>query len=147
MKNTLLLLTLLVAGLSACCTKKKCAELSSVEIKLQGFTAAEVDTIEVTGYALGSNFTNKTRDKHIASGYYQPDAVYIVMDNGNFLSDQYDWEVYIPAVNKTIRVSGYGYNSYSCNNCFLIKEDNIRTLSTCTINGVVTNANDVEVYK
>lgn len=147
MKNTLLLFALLVAGLSSCCTKKKCLELSSVEIKLQGFNAAETDTIEVTGYAHGSNFTNKTRDKHITQGYYQPDNVYIIMDNGDFLSDQYDWEVYIPAVKKTIRISGYGYNSYSCNNCPIDREDKIHTLSTCTVNGVITNANDVNVYR
>lgn len=147
MKNTLLLLALLTTGLSSCCTKKACADLASVEIQLFGFDPADVDTIEVTGYALNSNFTQKTRDTHITSGYSQPGNKYIIFDNGNFLSDQQDWEVYIPAVNKTIRVSGYGYNSYSCNNCPIDREDKVHTLSTCSINGVITNANNVEVYK
>jgi hypothetical protein len=147
MKNTLLLLALLITGLSSCCHKKKCMELSSIEIELHGFTAADMDTIEVTGYALGSNFAQKTRDMHLTSGYSQPGNKYIVMDNGNFLSDQHDWEVHIPAINKTIRISGYGYNSYSCNSCPIDREDKVRTLSTVTANGVITNAYDVKVYK
>jgi hypothetical protein len=153
MKLLCYLLSLFGALLSSSCmpcTKKACLEIHNVGLQFIGFDRSEIDTIHATGYALGGGFSQVTTPQRLDTVSVQgSDSAYYYrsMDNYDGLSDNQDWEIHIPAVNLTYRISGYTYHTYSCNNCPFHKDDKVTSLSSCTINGVRQSTSDATIYK
>ncbi len=160
MKKNILVLLLATVALSSCCTKKYCVELSGFPIKFYGFNSADLDTIYTTGYAPGSNFAQITRPEQADSVRADSDTPTIFLLNarqngvvappntvGAAFSDQHEWKIYIPSVNKTILISDYGYSTYSCNNCLFDKSDKVRSLSTCSVDGITESAQKIKIHK
>lgn len=140
--------------LASCCKKETCATLSNLPVFFYGFAPEEIDTIYTTGYAIGSEFTQEVREK-------QADTIRMVDDGGAMLQvrdynkatgntslpDNYEWRIYIPAVNKTILLSDYDYSSYNCNKCGLKRGTPLRTLSTVYVNAVKRSVGEIKIYK
>ena len=138
---------------ASCCKKETCATLSNLPVFFYGFAPEEIDTIYTTGYAIGSEFTQETREK-------QADTVKMIDDGGAMLQvrnsgavgnaslpDTYEWRIYIPGVNKTILLSDYDYSSYNCNKCGLRRGTPLRTLSTVYVNSVKRSVGEIKIYK
>ncbi|GAA4465978.1 hypothetical protein GCM10023093_19200 [Nemorincola caseinilytica] len=135
--KAVLALFVIVLTLSACCTKKACVENDRITLQFYGFDTTELDTVYTTGYALGSGFTKVTREQRLDTTYLgQVDSnrsYYPYYNEG--LSDQYEWEVYVPAVNRTYRFTDYSYSTFSCN----CPQDKVRSLHGCKMNGIPQN--------
>lgn len=159
MRNYAFAIIIASLAFSSCCTKKACVEMAGVPLKFYGFTLAELDTIYTTGYAPGSYFAQVTRPEQIDSvqrDYDSPGVFHLNIDGnytlsphagGSTLSDEHEWKIFIPAVNKTILISNYGYRTYTCNKCAFSKNEKTRSLSTCTINGKTESVHDIRIYK
>lgn len=144
------------AMISSCCKKEDCTMLSTLPVGLHGFALEDIDTIYTTGYAIGSGFTQVQRER-------QADTVEHVLSTANsymlrvrgqgsggassWLSDKYEWTIYIPAVNKTVQLSDYDYSSYDCNKCGFRRGTPIRTISTVYVNSVKRAAGSIQIYK
>jgi len=163
MKPQTLLVVFTSLLLSGCCTKKFCSEESYVHISFHGFEPSDIDTIYCTGYEIGSALgkvgSPEERDTTWKLGHAEPKMVLVrdfkpypsggqkILSDG--LPDTYEWKVYIPAVNRTLIINKYGYMTFKCNSCFPVspRENKKRSLSTCEVNGVESNVNDVRVDK
>lgn len=152
MKHLLIIPLVLTLGLfSACvCTKKACLEQHNVSISFYGYDETDMDTVYTTGYAAGSGFTQIATAKEVndlSDKRNSDSSFYFSSFSHNSLSDDQDWELYIPATNKTYRITGYTYSSYSCNNCPFDKDDKVKSLSGCAINGIAQSASPAKIYK
>ncbi|GAA4467468.1 hypothetical protein GCM10023093_23460 [Nemorincola caseinilytica] len=149
-----------MALISSCCKKESCLEVVGVPISFYGYRASEVDTIMITGYARGTGFAQVVREQQIDTVQASPDqdSVYVLkLKNSNAitvgalpgsgLTDAYDWQIYIPAVNQTIRISDYGYLTYRCGACGFDKGEDIHSLSTVNVNGASVKVDAVMIYK
>lgn len=142
--------------LSACCKKQSCTELTCLPVAFYNFAPEDLDTIYTTGYAIGSGFTQVMREKQadtVRAVEGQQGVYMLKVRNGSgagpdgALSDQYEWVIYLPSVNKTIELSDYDYSSYNCNKCGLRRGTPIRSLATVYVNSVKRSAGDIRVYK
>ncbi len=155
MKQKLLFLSAATLLIASCCTKKACDDLDAVLVQFAGFQSSDIDTIYTTGYILGSNFAQVARPEQMDTAVHYEDTLYRLASvtngyyDGGYLSDKYDWVVYIPSVNKTVRINNYGYNTFKCNRCFPYSppSNKTRSLSTCSVNGQTVNARDVVITK
>ncbi len=161
MKKLIPLACLAAFALSSCCKKTACVQNADMAITFYGFTAAEVDTVITTGYALGSMFSKVTRAETIdTAGHFthMPDRPFCLVlkrppstnaygGGYNLSFGAYEWKLYIPAVNKTILITNYGYQTYNCNPCGIRKGKEIRSLSTCSVNDSTKNVDDIRIYK
>lgn len=139
---------------SSCCKKETCTTLANLPIFFYGYSAADLDTIYTTGYAIGSKFTQETRERKADTFRVLDDgsAMLQVKDNisvtGNAsLPDAHEWKIYIPGVNQTILISDYDYSSYNCNKCGLRRGTPIRTLATVYVNSVKRSVGELKIYK
>jgi hypothetical protein len=143
MKHTLIYLFIAFV-FSACCTKKHCTQ-PYYHLRLSGFTGTELDTIYTTGYAPGSGFTNIVLEKEVDSvGEMYADGTYSIESKTyREFTEDYDWEIYIPAVSRTYRIDGYSYTTFSCN----CPQDRQKELSGCKVNGVDQKVNPIVIAK
>lgn len=160
MKKYLFFIFVAAFAISSCCKKTACVEIHSIPVTFYGFTAAEVDTIYTTGYIAGSGFTNISRaeEKDTARHMYNlPDGTFSLELREPHLSSQFghdaslydahEWKIYIPSVNKTIFIHNYGYNSYRCNGCGFRRGEEVKSLSTCSVNDSTKKVDDIRIYK
>ncbi len=157
MRKSLLLLCFSSYLFSACCRKVDCTERHTIPISFVGFSPEELDTIYTTGYERGSAFTNVVKDK-LRDSVQEDGSNYILMheypsglntgESDNSLYDLYEWELYIPSVNRTIRIFNYQYAKIKCSACYPVERaDRIVSLNTCNVNDSVMRARDVVVYR
>lgn len=158
LKKYLIILTVCVAA-SSCCKKESCLEVVGVPLTFYGYNPADLDTLYITGYEKGTGFGKIGRDVQrdtVQAGFEAGTYMLKLKDNtgispgalpGSALPDDYDWQIYIPAVNQTIKVSDYGYHNYTCESCGRGKGREIQSLSSCTINGAIVQVDAARVYK
>ena len=142
--RTLLPCLFIAIALSSCCVKKECDQVTSVSLYFYGFAPAEVDTIYITGYKPGSNFAQVTSMTRIdsASGTMNEDSTYNYRTRPYGLYDDQDWELTIPAVNKSYRIENYSYTPLTCG----CPHDKVNNLTGCTVNGMQTKL-PVNIHK
>ena len=160
-KFLLTLLCLVLCTLSSCCKKILCVENKELVITFHGFTKAEVDTIYTTGYQLGSGFTIVGRPQQtdtVRNDGYSTDSVFTLFVGVQYngvtgygaygLIDDYEWKLHIPATGKTITIHNYGYNTYRCSNgCGFRKGQEVKSLSTCSVDNTTTPVGSIKIYK
>jgi hypothetical protein len=162
LKKYILFLSLIVCfvAYSSCCKKEACLEVTGVPITFYGYNAVDLDTVYTTGYAPGTGFAKVTRERQADTIQkdYGSDTTFALMVRGgggisagalpgSALSDEHEWKIYIPALNQTIFISEYGYHSYTCNSCGSSKGSDVRSLSTCSVNGAHIAVDAVMIYK
>ncbi len=130
-------------------------------VSFHGFTKAELDTIYNTGYQLGSRFTIVGRPQQTDTtmpDINKPDSVYKLFIskqyNGatvyvaNGLNDEHEWKLNIPATGQTITIRNYGYQSYRCSNgCGFRKGQEVKSLSTCSVDNTIMPVGNIRIYK
>lgn len=149
-------ISMLIASilLSSCCKKETCTTISNLPVFFYGYDPADLDTIYTTGYAIGSGFSQETRQRQADTFKVLDDgtAMLQVRDYdpaiGNpSLPDTYEWRIYIPATNSTILLSDYDYASYDCNKCGFRRGTPLRTLATVSVNSVKRSVGEIKIYK
>ena len=143
--------------ISSCCYKEACSGIESVSVKFSGFNVAELDTIYRTAYAVGSGFANVTLPERRDTIWETDDSaglyrlvtdIYIDGQLSVEITGDYDWKIFIPAVNKTIYLTNFGYRVYTCSNgCLLRKGDQVKSITSCTVDGVVMPSDGVVIRK
>lgn len=142
--RAVLYLLLPILFITSCCKKSDCA-FPSVTVLLHNYNAADVDTIYVTGFKQGSNFSQKEVDT-INQGLYPTGDSVQPLYLGIISQGLYDAEVYIPATKETFRFTDYSYRSYSCDNCFMEKKQISTAVDGCKVNGTYYKET-VHIYK
>ena len=142
---------------SACCRKVDCTEYHTIPVVFAGFTQDELDTIYTTGYEWGSSFTEiaveQLRDtviedegKQMLMHDYLLGANIVERDYPLF--DSYEWELYIPSVNRRVRIYNYKYTNFKCSACFPVERaDRATTLHSCNVNDSGMRAQNVVIYR
>ncbi len=149
--------TLLGTG---CCREEACIEVTGIPVTFYGYRKADLDTVEITGYAKGTGFKKATTDTSIQTtqNAYNNDTVFMLKLSSNIstgggslpgsaLSDDYEWRIYIPALKQSIFIGNYEYLSYTCNGCGAGNGRRVESLSACSVNGAVVKADAVMIYK
>lgn len=150
MKTAHIVLALLTLGLlPSCCTKKYCYERHEIPVTFMNFTAADLDTIYVTGYATDGTFSTITSAEQlcVAEKMGTDSTFEIIHSQHSWLGDDQHWQIRIPATNATYRISGYLYTRYRCNNCPLDKEYKIESLASCKLNGAEKGIDPLVIEK
>jgi len=146
MKIKIIITTFLLAFVFASCTK----EYDCIDLQIQpafiNFSPSDIDTFVLRKFKPSDSYQNLI-DTFIVksgySGYYQTSndtTTVLVTDGKNGIKAGFDWQIFIPAKNKTVFVSdivsekktgkqGYGIFSmdpggYCTNNIFSAKMDN-----------------------
>lgn len=161
MSRYVLPLCIILFAISSCCKKILCVENKTIMVTFHGFTKEEVDTIYTTGYQLGSGFTIVGRPQQRDTAMHDnstPDSVYSLFISRQYnsftsytaygLNDDYEWKLYIPATGKTITIRNYGYQSYRCSNgCGFRKGQEVKSLSTCSVDNTIMPVGNIRIYK
>lgn len=144
-KNSILFL--LGAFLFAGCTREyDCAD-STIQTAFIGFSSADIDTLVLRKFKANDNYQHIIDSFLITygySGHYQTSGdttTVFVADGKNGIKQDYDWQIFIPAMNKTVFVSEivgenrtgkcgsglFSMDKFGCtctNNIFSAKKDN-----------------------
>jgi hypothetical protein len=145
---------------SGCCREEACIEVTGIPVTFYGYRPADLDTVEITGYAKGTGFKKATTDTSIQTTQtaYNNDTVFLLKLNSNIssgggslpgsaLSDDHEWRIYIPALKQTVLIGNYEYLSYTCNACGAATGRRVESLSACSVNGTAVKADAVMIYK
>jgi hypothetical protein len=101
---------LLIAALARCTTEYDCADLQ-IQPAFIGFNLADIDTIVLKKFKAGGNyqiFIDSFIITHGYSGSYRVsnDTTRVsVTDGKNGIKTGFDWQIFIPAKNKTVFIS------------------------------------------
>ncbi len=156
MKKHLLFVCIASYILTSCCSKTDCNDNHSIPIEFRGFTLDEIDTVYTTGFAANSSFTDTTKETQrdttiggdstyiLRHGYFTRSTVVI---QGLNLSDLHDWKLYIPAINRTVRIYNYTYNTYRCGGCRPGRGMKVSSLANCNVDDSIKNASNIVIYK
>ncbi len=130
----LLLIILLACVFSSCCTKKACLNPEGVSIHFSGYDSSDVDTLYITGYKAGSNFSQVSTERFVDSvDYHASYLAYSEQPEGDqfyyYLHGDQEWELYIPATNQTYRFRYFEFRKEKCNTCFLARDLDNRLVS------------------
>ena len=95
------------------CGSYNCGEAEGLRISTIGFTAAEIDTIILRKFTKGSGFASKIDTLSVNSSnalfqfpYTTKDTSFMgVLSPDVLLKSKYDYEIYIPAVNKLVSIT------------------------------------------
>ena len=107
-------LLLIFAGSSFyACGSYNCGEAEGLRISTIGLTAVEIDTIILRKFTKGSGFTSRIDTLSVNSSnalfqfpYTTKDTSFMgVLSAGVLLKSKYDYEIYIPAVNKLVSIT------------------------------------------
>lgn len=132
---------------SSCCHAERdvCVDKSAPDISFTGFTTEELDTIIMTGYQPGSNFTVVTKaeiiDTTVTTRPPYPDT----HETSLMPEEGYEWKIVIPAANRTYRLTEFVYNTQTCKNC--VTRTKLKTLQSYKINGQSHTGGRVKVEK
>ena len=161
MSRYVLSLCIIFFTISSCCKKILCDENRTIMVSFHGFTQTELDTIYTTGYQLGSGFTIVGRPQQtdtVMPDTNNPDSVYTLFIGTQYngvtffgdygLNDDYEWKLNIPATGKTVAIHHYGYQSYRCSNgCGFRKGQEVKSLSTCSVDKTTMPVGNIRIYK
>ena len=130
----LLLIILLASTFSSCCTKKACLNPEGMSIHFSGYDSSDVDTLYITEYKAGSNFSQVSTERFVDSvDYHGSYLVYSEQPEGDqfyyYLHGDQEWELYIPATNQTYRFRYFEFRKEKCNTCFLARDLDNRLVS------------------
>lgn len=122
--------------LTSCCAKKECiSAFNQKEIKLVGFTKQESDSILVSSYVQGGNFTNLIDSASTSAGSHSGN------DDGDLIifvpiafNAKSDYRIEFKKTGLIYKISEINTTQEKCNSCFL-KEDNYTELSSYKLNG------------
>ncbi len=131
--NLLLIITFAIA-FSSCCTKKDCLNSEGVSIHFSGYDSSDVDTLYITGYKAGSDFSQVSTERFVDSvNYHGSYLAYSEQPAGDqfyyYLRGDQEWELYIPATNQTYRFRYFEFRKEKCNTCFLARDMENRLVS------------------
>lgn len=148
--NLLLIMTFALA-FSSCCTKKQCLNPEGVSIHFSGYDSSDVDTLYITGYKTGSNFSQVSTERFVDSvDYHGSYLVYSEQPEGDqfyyYLHGDQEWELYIPATNQTYRFRYFEFRKEKCNTCFLARGLDNRLVSF-NVNGEQVQGSAYTVVK
>ena len=138
------LLTVTAFCTNSCCTKKYCED-NMYGITFYNFDSTDVDTIIISKYSSGSNFSNFI-DSNIYSGYKSIlDTTYSVFLGT--LNVEYDYLIKFPGISENYKITDFKLTRYPCNSCFPYtpKDEYHSSISEFKINGKITNR--LEIYK
>lgn len=144
MKFALVPMFLLIV-LAGCCTTKKCAEIDYATIIFENYDIAEIDTLLVTGYDPGTDFSTITISQFVDSTTYRnissssdEELAYYNLDVNS------DWDLYIPATGQHFHVRYFDMQKNNCNNCPF---DKTMTLSGFNVNDIHVGGTEYRVNK
>ena len=145
-RTTLILLTIGLFSLHSCCTKKKCSE-AIFAFELYNFNPQDVDTIIVSKFEKGSNFTNPiditTTSPYKSSG---ADYYYLYLET---VDKDHEYIVKIPGVALTYTLTEFKTSKSKCNDCFPYtpKSEYHTYISEYKLNGQTTKDFPAKIYK
>lgn len=148
--TALILLFSIIIGISSCCPKVDCAIPVGFSIRFHGFSPADLDTIYTTGYAPSTGFSQVTRPERLdtVEANWGTDSIfYFRTKSGEVLQDTHQWKLYIPAINRTLYLSDYGYRTYDCNRCAFRRSTPQRAVHTAIFNGQRQEISNLRVDK
>lgn len=95
------------------CGSYNCGEAEGLRISTVGLTAAEIDTIILRKFTKGSNFSSRVDTISINASnalfqfpYTTKDTSFMgVLSDEVLLKSKYDYEIYIPSVNRLARIT------------------------------------------
>jgi hypothetical protein len=140
----------ILAVLSSCCPRDTCIPPPGFTVRFHGFDLTDLDTIYTTGYAIGSDFSQITRNQQIDSVEvsYGIDTTFNITGKTAYaLYDDHEWKIYIPSLNRTLYISYYGYRTFSCNKCFLNKGEEGKALATCKLEDRIQDVGNLRIEK
>lgn len=126
------------------CGSYNCSEAQGLRISTIGLTATEIDTIILRKFIKGSAFTKLVDSIVLTSAntafqfpYSTPDTSFMgVLDEKILIRSPYDYEIYIPAVNKLTKIAGVDEPQQK------IKRGFLSTDKTGCINSIVSYQQD-----
>lgn len=101
------------AAVFCACGSYNCGEAEGIRIATVGLTAAEIDTIILRKFTRGSNFSSRIDTLSLNSSnavfqfpYTTKDTSFLgILNPDVLLKSKYDYEIFIPAVNKLVRIT------------------------------------------
>ncbi len=132
-----LLLSFVTVLYASCgCTKKLCSS-SGIELRLNGFSQQDADTI----YQIVDG------DTTVEHGDISSDSVYTyhVRESGDLYIGTIT--VWIPGADKTYSFSDFRYEKENCNQCFPVGHDKYDAYKGCVMNGVSYDTAPIDVYR
>ncbi len=145
--NGLLILSLLFAASCNCMYKKDCAEPYLVQdgTYFNNFSGEELDSMQITMYAINSGFTNPY------------DSVTILKEELDSLeanrfklrytpSPNADTKIFLPRLYRTYKINNFRWKEVTCKKCAFKKETN-REPDGFDINGQYQAGFSVNIYK
>ena len=111
MKKTIIPLLILSVSLMGC-PEHTCVN-NSINTAFIGFSAADIDTIVLRAYQVNTNFQRLertvvviNRNPTIYTTLHDTTIVYVNSnDRGDSINPGFDWQIYIPAKQKTVSIS------------------------------------------
>ncbi len=151
MKNLYIstILILFVATISGCCKAYDCYYPKYVLVALHNFEAGEVDSIYLTRYYLNTNDAYRPEYADTTSPYRGITAGYSAEDERAryyFLPTHDDWELRIPATNKTYRIHSYAFAMQDCKSTFTCPNEE-KVLSSFHVNNTKYEGNVLDINK
>jgi hypothetical protein len=101
---------LLIAALSRCTTEYDCAD-PQIQPAFIGFALADIDTFVLKKFKAGNNYQILIDSFRVTTGYYanyrlsNDTATVTVTDGKNGIKAGFDWQLFIPAKNRTLFIS------------------------------------------
>ena len=139
----IILFSLILLNLSGCLKKVQCVD-STIQMAFVGFTQSDLDTIVLRKFQPNDNYQHLVDTLNIFydSTYYSRylDTTFVfVNDPAQMIRAYNDWQIFIPATNKTVLIStivteqattkcstlGENLNCDCVNKIYSLKEDNI----------------------
>jgi len=145
-RTTLILLIIGLFSLHSCCTKKYCSE-AIFAFELYNFNPQDVDTITISKYEKGSNFSILV-DFTTTSAYKSNgvDYYYAYLET---VDKDHEYIVKIQGVAVTNTITEIKISKSKCNTCFPYtpKREYYTKLSEYRLNGKITKDFPAKIYK
>ncbi len=140
--------TILFLIISSCCTKKACLStgLDQDEVDLLNFTLAETNSLVVSSFLAGSNFTNP-----IDSAFSEDFNISEMNSRINVslsidLNAENDYRFEFRDLGLTYNITNIELGEYRCNKCFLKKDNNLE-FTNYQVNGTSQQGAKFELSK
>jgi hypothetical protein len=144
---------------SSCCNSDSCIQVGGIPVSFSGFPAEELDTVYTIGYERNTGFSKILRDTvaDTVQQSYSNAGAFVLKTRaasagtsgalaGSTLSADYDWEIYIPSVNKRVRLSNYTFLTYTCHKCPRGNDEQVSSIAAVAQNGTFVSVDAVVIY-
>lgn len=125
MKYRLIFLFFIVFAISTgCCSKRGCGYGHRIEVDFEHCIPADVDTLYITGYKPGTNFSDTLIARFMDSAInYQGTPAATPADDGTyfhyFMDAHLDWELQVASTGEIYRFSNVHFKYETCDACLL----------------------------